>query len=632
MKINRVRELEKSILHHKELYYRGKAEISDEAYDKLENELKKLDPENPVLSLIGHMQIEKDVKVPHARKMLSLDKTYDQQNLEKWINNHEALSVFKIDGSSCSLIYREGHLHLAKTRGDGSFGENITKKAMFIPDVPKAISIKEEIEVRGEIFCVEKNFFELTSEMTELGLERPTSQRNIVAGLLGRKENIHLSSHLSFKAFDLITNEKHQREHEKLDQLKKLGFDIPDYTLHKNNKDLQKRIDEAKEFMGKGDYLIDGLVFVYDDLKLHQELGETSHHPRYKIAFKFAGDTKITKINEIEWGVSRNGVLTPVALVEPVELSGAMISRVTLHNFGLVKNYELSAGDEIEIIRSGEVIPKFLGISKKAKNGKFTYPKICPSCSSLLEIEDIWLYCINENCPAKVKEEILNYVQKSGIEDVSDKRLDEMLSKKLIESIPDLYKLMHDDFLNLDKVKDKLATKMYENIQKSKEQSLAQFISAIGVEGVSFTKSEKIIAQGYNTIEKILALDLDSMMKIEGFAERSSQLFLYSLHKKKNLIQQLIKAGIKIKADELSTGEGPLQGFKFCITGELSMPRGDFEKLIKKNGGIMVSSVSKNTSYLITNETDSSSNKFVKAKSLSVPIISEDQLLKMIEG
>lgn len=632
MKINRVRELEKSILHHKELYYRGKAEISDEAYDKLEAELKRIDPNNPVLNLVGHMQVDKEAKVAHAKKMLSLDKTYDQKDLEKWIDKHEALSVFKIDGSSCSLIYKDGHLSLAKTRGDGSFGENITKKAMFIADIPKAISNKEEIEVRGEIFCIEKNFFELTTEMNELGLEKPTSQRNIVAGLLGRKENIHLSSHLSFKAFDLISGEKYKKEHEKLDELKKLGFDIPDYVIHKNNKDLQKRIDEAKDFMGKGDYLIDGLVFVYDELKLHQELGETSHHPRYKIAFKFAGDTKITKINQIEWGVSRNGVLTPVALVEPVELSGAMISRVTLHNFGLVRNYELSEGDEIEIIRSGEVIPKFLGISQKAPNGKFNYPKTCPSCDSKLIVEDIWLYCANELCPAKVKEEILNYIQKAGIEDVSDKRLDEMITKGLVESIPDLYKLKQEDFLILEKVKDKLAAKMYENIQKSKDQTLAQFISAIGVEGVSFTKSEKIIAQGYNTIDKILSLDLDKMMSIEGFAEKSSKVFLDSIHKKKDLIKELTKSGVKIKAEEISTGEGPLMGLKFCITGELSQPRGDFEKLIKKNGGVMVSSVSKNTSYLITNEKDSSSSKFLKAKSLGVPILSEDQLIKMIEG
>jgi DNA ligase (NAD+) len=173
---------------------------------------------------------------------------------------------------------------------------------------------------------------------------------------------------------------------------------------------------------------------------------------------------------------------------------------------------------------------------------------------------------------------------------------------------------------------------MFENIQKTKDQTLAQFISAIGVEGVSVAKSEKIIAQGYNTLEKILSLDLEKMKSIEGFAEKSSQAFLDSLNRKERLIKELISLGVKAKADELASGEGPLQGMKFCITGELSMPRGEFEKLIKQNGGVMVSSVSKNTSYLITNETDSSSSKFVKAKDLGIPIVSEAKLLKMIEG
>jgi DNA ligase (NAD+) len=631
MKTQRIQELERLILHHKELYYRGKAEISDEAYDKLEDELKNIDKENPVLKLVGHMQVDNNLKIAHQKKMLSLDKTYDEKALIKWIGKEDVISVLKIDGSSCSLIYKDGHLAMAKTRGDGSFGENITKKAMFIPDIPKAIPNQEEIEVRGEIYCTEMNFFQISKEMEKIGLEKPSSQRNIVAGLLGRKENIHLASYLSFKAFDLISDEKYKKEHEKLDQLQLNGFVMPEYEIHKNKKDVEKKIQEAKEFMVKGDYLIDGLVFVYDDLKLHAELGETSHHPRYKIAFKFAGDTKTTTINSIEWGVSRNGVLTPVALVEPVELSGAMIGRVTLHNFGMVQNFELKAGDKIEIIRSGEVIPKFLGIVEKSK-GQFTYPKNCPSCSSKLTMQDIWLYCENEKCAAKVKEGILNYIQKAGIEDVSDKRLDEMMGKGLVEDIPDLYRLKVDDFLLLEKVKDKLATKMFENIQKTKDQTLAQFISAIGVEGVSVAKSEKIIAQGYNTLEKILSLDLEKMKSIEGFAEKSSQAFLDSLHRKERLIKELISLGVKAKADELASGEGPLQGMKFCITGELSMPRGEFEKLIKQNGGVMVSSVSKNTSYLITNETDSSSSKFVKAKDLGIPIVSEAKLLKMIEG
>ncbi len=631
MKSNRIQELEKLILHHKERYYTGRPEISDEKYDKLEDELKKLDAENPVLKLIGFRQTENVAKVEHQKKMLSLDKTYEENDLLKWIGKEDVVSVFKIDGSSCSLVYENGHLSIAKTRGDGSVGENITKKAVFIPDIPKSVKNLKNFEVRGEVFCVETNFFHLSEEMKALELVAPTSQRNIVAGLLGRKENIQLCRHLSFKAFDILADVKFKKEHEKLDILKELGFVTPDYEIHKGTKTIATKIKEARDFMSGGDYLIDGLVLVYDDLKLHEELGETSHHPRFKIAFKFAGDTKVTSINEIEWGVSRNGTLTPVALVAPVELSGAMIGRVTLHNFGLAKNFELKAGDKIEIIRSGEVIPKFLGVAERAR-GKFIYPENCPSCNSTLKIEDIWLFCDNERCPAKVKEEILNYIQKAGVDDLSDKRLEELINKGLVEAIPDLYTLKKEDFLILDKVKEKLAAKMFENITKTKNQTLVQFISAIGVEGVSTAKSEKIISQGYNTIEKILTLTPEKMMEIEGFAEKSSTEIVASLRRKEPLIRELLKVGVKLKTEEINTGEGPLAGLKFCITGELSSPRGDFEKLIKKNGGVMVSSVSKNTSYLITNETDGSSSKFVKAKDLGIPIVSENKLLKMIEG
>lgn len=629
MKTKRIQELEKLILYHKEKYYSGKAEISDEKYDALEEELKSLDPGNPVLTLVGFKQTESLEKVAHQKKMLSLDKTYEEKDLLKWIGKEEVVSVFKIDGSSCSLVYEDGHLSVAKTRGDGSVGENITKKAVFIPDIPKSIPQKGVVEVRGEVFCLESHFVHLSDEMRSLGLEAPTSQRNIVAGLLGRKENIQLCRHLSFKAFDLLSEKDFKLEHGKLEHLKSLGFETPDYQIIKSAKTLSQKIAEAREFMSGGDYLIDGLVFIYDRLSLHDELGETSHHPRYKIAFKFAGDTKITEIKEIEWGGSRNGTLTPVALVEPVELSGAMIGRVTLHNYGLAKNFELKAGDKIEIIRSGEVIPKFLSVAER-KKGIFKFPTACPSCGSELQIEDIWLYCDNSRCPSKVKEEILNYIQKAGIDDVSDKRLDELISKGLVEGIPDLYRLKLEDFLLLDKVKEKLATKMYENIQKTKVQPLARFISAIGVEGVSTAKSEKIIADGYNTLEKIQGLTVDKLKSIEGFAEKSSTEIVRSIGEKDELIRELLSLGVEVTAGEVLRGEGELNGMKFCITGALSMPRAEIEKLIKLNGGDTASSVSKNTSYLVTNETDSSSSKYVKATSLGIPIITEEELMKML--
>jgi DNA ligase (NAD+) len=627
----RVHELERLILHHKELYYGGRPEISDEKYDKLEAELKKIDPGNPVLSIVGFDSKEATNKVSHQKKMLSLDKTYSEDELAKWIEKESVVSVFKIDGSSCSLIYENGHLVMAKTRGDGVQGENIFKKTLFINDIPKSLSAKESLEIRGEIYCVESQFIHLSQEMKALDLEAPTSQRNIVAGLLGRKENVQLARFLSFKAFDVIVEGKFKREHEKLDKLKALGFDIPEYEIHNSAHEVQGRIKEARDFISKGDYLIDGLVFIYDDLKMHEELGETSHHPRYKIAFKFAGDTKTTKINDIEWGVSRNGRLTPVAIVEPVELSGAMIGRVTLHNFGMVRSFELKKGDTIEIIRSGEVIPKFLGVSEKSE-GKFSYPETCPSCHTALSIEDIWLNCPNDLCPAKVHEEILHYIHRASIDDLSDKRLQEMVTRGLVGHIPDLYRLKIDDLLLLDKVKEKMATKMHENIQKTKVLTLSQFIAAIGIDGVSLAKTEKIIAQGYNTLDKILELTLENMLVIEGFAEKSSTDFLSSLNRKRNLIEELVSVGVKVKADEIATGEGPLAGLKFCITGELSSSRAEVEKRIKQNGGVMVSSVSKNTSYLLTNETESTSSKFVKAMALNVPVIDESGLEKLLRG
>jgi DNA ligase (NAD+) len=630
MNINRIQQLEKLIIHHKERYYQGLAEISDEAYDSLEAELKKLDPENPVLELVGFRQTEMVNKVEHRKKMLSLDKTYDEDDLFKWIENEDVISIFKIDGSSCSLVYENGHLVTAKTRGDGSFGENITKKAVFIPDIPKYIPGRMSCEIRGEVYCIEKNFYTLSEEMKKLGLEAPSSQRNIVAGLLGRKENIQLSRHLSFQAFDILGEQRYKKEHEKLEALKSFGFATPEYVVHHGKKGVEVRIKEAKDFMSDGDYLIDGLVFIFDDLSLHEELGETSHHPRYKIAFKFAGETKVAKIIQIEWGVSRNGTLTPVALIEPTELSGALIGRVTLHNFGMVKNFELKTGDKIEIIRSGEVIPKFLGVVEKS-NHLFSYPEYCPSCQSRLSIEDIWLYCENDLCPSKIKEEILNYVHKSGIDDVSDKRLEELINKGLVEHIPDLYRLKMEDFMLLDKVKEKLASKMFQNIQKTKNQSLAQFISAIGVEGVSTTKSEKIIAEGFASLEKFMSITVEQLLKIEGFAEKSSCAIVASLNKKKSLVNELVALGVDVKVDEVISGEGPLKGMKFCITGELSLPRMQIEKMIKQHGGI-ISGVSKNLTYLVTNEDESLSSKFLKAKQLGIPIINENKLMKLMKG
>lgn len=622
----KIQELEQLIKKHKNLYYAGKAEISDEQFDMLENELRILDPQNEILFKVGGALSKKNDKIKHKTKMLSLEKTYSYEDLVAWINNQEVLSMLKFDGSSCSLVYERGKLIMAKTRGDGEWGENILNKCEYIESIPKKLDKNINAEIRGEIICFEDNFTTLTHEMEKLGLNKPSSQRNIVAGILGRKENIQISKHLSFISFEIISDEiTFDYEEEKLKYLSTLGFKVPEFKKVTN---LEKIIEAFKEELSESDFLIDGLVFILNNIKLHREVGETSHHPKYKIAFKVPGESKITQIKSIEWNVSRNGTLTPVANIEPIELSGALISRVTLHNFGLVKNFNLKIGDEIEVIRSGEVIPKFLSLKKSSSN-LFTFPGQCPSCFSKLTEEDIKLKCLNLDCPEKKLQSILHYIKEVGIEDVSDKRLKEMIEKKILSSIPGLYKISKNDLLTMDKVKEKLATKIVDEIEKSKKLSLVTFLSALGIEGVSSVKIEKIINNGFDDLNKILSLTKEKLISIEGFAEKSAGDFYSSIHEKEQIIKDLISLGVEVIQTN-SKVSNLLVGKKICITGELSVKRELMEEKIKSHGGVIVSSVSKNTTILLTNETDSASTKYQKAKQLKIDIISEEDLKKLI--
>jgi DNA ligase (NAD+) len=626
--MDRVRELEELIKYHKSLYYQGRPKIPDHAYDQLENELKKLDPVNYALDIVGSASKGLN-KVKHNRKMLSLNKTYKVDELLTWMGENEVTSTFKIDGVSCSLLFDEGKLIQGKTRGDGSQGEDITDKVKWIASIPKTILEKKKVEIRGEIFCPEEEFYNLSNEMEEIGLEKPNSQRNIVAGLIGRKDNIELCRYICFQAFDLIEEkESFKTELEKSHKLQSLGLEIPVVIEHKNEKSILKRIDETKEFMSEGDYQIDGLVFSYNDLRLHDELGETAHHPRYKMAFKFQGESKETRIKKIMWQVSRNGILTPVASVEPIELAGAKISRVTLHNYGVVKQNSLKRNDIIEIIRSGEVIPKFLSV-KESSTEDFLIPENCPGCNMPVKEIDIRLLCENDLCPDKIRESILNFIKKIGIDDISTKRLDEMIESGLIKNIEDLYVVTEDDFLKLDKVKEKLAKKFMGSIEKSKQADLATFLSALGIQGGAYNKCEKIVLSGYKSIDKILNLEIEELIKVDSFAEKSATEFLKSLKKKKKIIVKLLESGFSFEEKEQIESE--ISNKKICITGSLSIKRAEMEKKIRDHGGILVSSVSKNTDILLSNEVNSGSSKFKKAISLEIPIISEVDFLKLLD-
>lgn len=623
----KVKELEKNILLHKEFYYSGNPIISDDEYDALEEELRNLDPTNYTLEIVGSSSNTNKMK--HDKKMLSLEKKYEKDELISWISNNHVVATKKIDGVSCSLIYENGKLLLAKTRGNGSFGEDITDKCYWIPSIPKTLKRNGKFEIRGEIFCSFKKFEKLGERMVLLGEDMPTSPRNIVAGLIGRKEKIFLCNFLDFQAFDIVQKyDLFQNEFEIFDFLQENKFNIPDVELITNDEKLDSFLDKIYKFISNGDFQIDGAVFTFNNFSLHHELGETGHHPKYKMAFKFKSEAKDAILEDIEWNISRNGIYTPVGIIQPTDLSGAIVTRVTLHNLGNVINNNLKAGDLIKVIRSGEVIPKFESVVKQVK-GEISYPTKCSYCQNKLVVKDIRLLCNNKKCSGRKKHEILNFISKIGIDDLSEKRLIPLMEMGIINNIDDLYKITINDLLKLPKTKEKLAEKLFLSIQSTKIVSLPIFLSALGLSGGALNKCEKIVSAGFDSIDKILNLTVSDLESIEGFANKSSTDIINSINDKFELITSLLNLGIEIEKIQ-SVRKNTLSGLSFCITGKLSKPRTEIQELIKVNGGKVVSSVNKMTNILICNEIESGSSKMKNAVKFNVKVINEAQFLEMI--
>ncbi len=629
-----VKQLAEQVLHHKRAYYAGHPEISDFAYDALEEELRRMAPDHPVLRAIGAEPVGSSKKVEHAVPMLSLNKTYVLDELIAWMGQESIVGMLKVDGVSLALIYEDGALKLAKTRGNGRIGEDVTSKAKWIADVlPSIPQAPGLVEIRGELYCTESNFLRLCDEMVAHNLERPASPRNIVAGVLGRKTRFDLARFFSFFAFDVLGEKlsgHFQTEMDKFAWLAKAGFPLPDQRLLHSPVELEGYLNHVKDLMNEGEIGLDGAVCSYNRLALHAEMGNTSHHPRYKIAFKWQGETAVSKIDQITWATSRLGIVTPVAVIEPVYLSGAKITNVTLHNAALVRTFNLKVGDRIEVVRSGEVIPKFLSVVE-ARQGLFRWPRQCPSCSHELVFDDVRLKCPNpEGCPAQKSRSMLNWIRSAGIDDLSEKRLESMLELGLVRDIPDLYRLSMEDMLRLPLTKEKMAKKLFDNIRGSTRLPLANFLNGLGIEGAGVNTWEKLLLH-FPSLTALQHATVDEVAAIDGFAERSAQQIVEGLRQKRQLVKLLLELGIEPQAPMPKiAGDGPLSGKTLVITGALSLPRKDIEAKIKAAGGQVSGSVSKHTAAVITNEDDSASSKMEKARQLGIPIWSEAELLRQL--
>jgi len=630
--IQPIQSLVESIIRHRRLYTAGTPEISDLDYDQLETQLYALAPHHPLLQAVGTAPTQEEGKIFHRMPMLSLAKTYALEDLRTWAEGRPVVGTWKIDGVSLSLLYEKGRLLQAKTRGDGQWGENATEKAIWIPECLSVLPAGDTWEIRGELYCTESSFSHLLLEMERLGLEVPTSPRNIVAGILGRKQHVSLARFFSFFAFDAIKGADTRpfaTETEKYQWLQHQGFSTPFHETLSTDIEMPAFIEKVRMQAAEGEIPIDGVVFTLDEAALQETLGATSHHPRYKLAFKWQGEVAVSTIVEILWATSRLGVVTPVARIEPVTLSGAQISNVTLHNAAHVQAFHLKAGDRIEIIRSGEVIPKFLRVVT-SQSGETSLPTACPSCQQSLVFDDIRLCCTHLDCPAQAMGRILNWIRCVDIEDLSEKRLQALMDRGLVRSISDLYRLTLADFLSLPLTKEKMASKLLAHVQKTRRLSYAQFLTGLGIGGMGAVSWEKIGAV-YPTVEALQEATAEGLAAIKGFAEKTAQQIVSGLQDRREEIAQLQALGMEIESPIPSVAkEGPLSGQSFVLTGTLSRPRKEIETAIQQAGGRVVSAVSGSLTALIVEDPTSKSTKANAARTLHIPMWTEVDLWKKL--
>lgn len=643
--------------HNQKYWVDHKPEISDVEYDRIVEKLRELDPQHPVLAEL--IEDESSLpKVQHATPMLSIEKTFSAEEVVKWAEKAQAFSgspedgitsEFKVDGSSCSLIYEDGKLVRAATRGDGTTGDNITRNVRTIPDVPQEIPALKglQLEVRGEVYMSLESFkanvarFEkLLAEGKAREDERPTNPRNYCAGSLKQKDaNATRERKLSFLAHGSIgkvPGSDGKSEAANMAALVKLGFKTPFFMLVKKPEEVAAAIAGIADARAKLPYEIDGVVFTINRTALHQELGWTSHHPRYRLAYKYSRDRGETKVKQILWHTTRSGRVAPAMEVEPISLGGATVSLCTLHNAKTVKETGVRPGDTVLMER--EVIPYFVQNLTEHKT-PVDLPESCESCGSKLRWDETNTQLVCDNVMGCTSQQIdyLQYYVSRGVVNIvgiGEKLIEKLYEKKLLKSPADLYRMTEQDLLaNIEGKAEKSARNAIAAIAAVRTQSLDTFLMSLGIEGLGPSVAEKL-AGHFGELDPLLKAATEELMNIEGIAETMAQTIHDGLKQRAPLIADLLSVLTLIKPVKV---EGHLTGKSFCLTGHVEFDFGGthydarpaIEKLIESKGG-SIKSVSKALNYLVVG--DDAGSKVEKAKKAGVAILDAAALVKMLEG
>lgn len=648
-KIDRIKELVNILNEAAKAYYSESREImTNYEYDALYDELTKLEEETGIVlansptNRVGYEVLSELPKETHASPMLSLSKTKSREELADWLKDKEGLLSWKMDGLTIVLTYNDGKLVKAVTRGNGEVGEVITNNARVFTNVPLNIPYKGELILRGEAVISYSDFEKINREIEDDDAKYK-NPRNLCSGSVRQLNNeITAKRNVRFYAFTLVSADydfENSREKQML-FLKDNGFQTVEYKrVNKDN--VVEMVEWFEKKIESNDVPSDGLVLTYDDIAYGDSLGRTAKAPRNAIAFKWADEIAETTLENIEWSASRTGLINPVAIFKPVELEGTTVSRASVHNVSIVKSLKLGIGDKITVYKANMIIPQIA--ENLTKSDTAVIPDKCPVCGEKTQIRDVndvkSLYCLNKECPAKHIKSFAHFVSRDAmnIDGLSEATLEKFIDNGFIREFADIYHI--DRYEEQILTMDGFGMRSYENllaaINNSRKTYLFKFIYSLGIENIGLSNSKMICREYDDDLTKIMNAEVDELVTIDGVGEVIAKTFSDYFKDANNIrkINELLKE-IVFEKDEKNDSSDILKDKVFVITGSLNgyANRNEMKDLIEKLGGKVTGSVTSKTSYLINNDVTSSSSKNKKAKELGVPIISEDDFNKLIEG
>ncbi len=626
MEKDRIAWLENEIRRHQSLYYNGEPEISDEEFDALWDELTRLDPSNPLLKTVGRDFSERWPKRKHLMVMGSLSKATDPESFRAWaakVAFPRYLVQYKLDGASMELQYREGTLIAGVTRGDGLVGDDITVNVKKMRGVPLRLSVPYTGAVRGEVL--------MSREIHRKKYHDKANCRNAANGLMKRKDG-EGSEDLDIVVYDAIgtingTIPWDSSERKKIQWLSDAGFTTVNTTECANPEEVILYRAHVMDIRNSLPYDIDGLVIKGDLIDMEDA---RNLRPERAIAFKFSPEEAVTTLKGVEWSESGSTV-TPIGIVEPVRLAGTMVQRANLCNPDMIRSMDLRIGSRVVITKRGEIIPKIESLAENPPDATPIHiPNTCGLCGETLVDEGTRLYCPNQACPGKAWHRLQKWLSIIDIKDIGEALLKRLFDSGKVRRIPDLYRLTLNELLAFERMGEKSASKIIRHLQEKNVISLAEFIAGFDIEGIGILMAEKLVVAGFDSLDALLSASPDDFIRVEGFAEITAKALHQGLRAVENDMKELLENGY-IRIASLPGNESGLAGKSFCFTGELvSMKRSDAEKMVRAAGGIVRSSVTKDLSYLVTNDPASGSEKNRKAREYHIPVISENDFLSML--